>query len=311
MKRWMKYTLASVLLLLAAIGGAYYWLFVESTAPDDARFVLDVEVLRELANASAGDKPTLVEVENVALFKFPATAVVAGDGFDAVDMPVYSYRVVYPDRSLIVDTALDRAIGGEELAAFDDDAYVRMQNAMTTAAFIVITHEHMDHIGGLTAHPAAATILPKAQLTPAQIADPERSAPARFPDGALASFQPYDYDAITPIAPGVVLIKAPGHTPGSQMVYVQTTRGVEFLFIGDVAWHFRNIDTQRERARLVTWLFLKEDRKAVFGQLAALKRLHAAHPNVHIVPGHDGKIVDALVKSGVLKAQFSLEGTGD
>src|SRR5688572_25570984 len=151
MKRWMKYTLASVLLLLAAVGAAYYWLFVESTAPDGAHFVLDVEVLRELANASAGDKPTSVEVENVALFKFPAAAVVAGDGFDTVDMPVYSYRVVYPDRSLIVDTALDRSIGGEELAAFDDDAYARMQKAMTSAASIVITHEHMDHIGGLTA----------------------------------------------------------------------------------------------------------------------------------------------------------------
>jgi hypothetical protein len=89
------------------------------------------------------------------------------------------------------------------------------------------------------------------------------------------------------------------------MVYVQTAGGAEVLLIGDVAWHFRNIEVQRERARLMTMLFLQEDRSAVFGQLAALKRLHEAQPAVHIVPGHDGPVVDSLVAAGVLKRGFS------
>ena len=102
-----------------------------------------------------------------------------------------------------------------------------------------------------------------------------------------------------------MLIKAAGHTPGSQMVYVQTADGTEVLLIGDVAWHFRNIELQRERARLVTMFLIKEDRTAVFGQLAALKRLHETQPAVHIVPGHDGQVIDALVAAGVLKRGFS------
>jgi len=32
-----------------------------------------------------------------------------------------------------------------------------------------------------------------------------------------------------------------------RMVHVKTADGSEFLFIGDVAWHFRNIEMQRER----------------------------------------------------------------
>jgi len=52
-------------------------------------------------------------------------------------------------------------------------------------------------------------------------------------------------------------------------------------------------------------LFIKEDRKAVFGELVALKRLHEAQPAIHIVPGHDGPVVDSLVAAGVLKRGFS------
>jgi glyoxylase-like metal-dependent hydrolase (beta-lactamase superfamily II) len=218
---------------------------------------------------------------------------------------VFSYRLVYPDSTVIVDTAMPQAMGSSQLTSFNADAYGRVQAAMSSAALIVVTHEHMDHIGGLTAHGALSTVLPKARLTREQLANPERSLPAKFPEHALDNYQPLVYDQYQAIAPGVVLIKAPGHTPGSQMVYVQTASGAELLLIGDVAWHFRNIEVQRERARLMTMLFIKEDRTAVFGQLAALKRLHDTQPAVHIVPGHDGPVIDSLVAAGVLKRGFS------
>jgi glyoxylase-like metal-dependent hydrolase (beta-lactamase superfamily II) len=291
---------------LALAGVAYYWLIVESHMPADARYDFDIAEVRRIAGAAPGDKPTAIEMEQVALFKFPATAIVAGDGWDMRDMPVFSWRLARADASIIVDTALNREIGGTELASFDDDAYARMQTAMTQSSLIVITHEHMDHIGGLIAHPELRAVLPATRLNRAQLAQPERSLPAKFPDRTLDGYDALDYEKYHAAAPGVVLIKAPGHTPGSQMVYVQTADGAEFLFIGDVAWQFRNIEVQRERARLVTWLFLKEDRGAVFGQLAALKRLHETEPRIHIVPGHDGEVVAALVRTGLVKPRFEL-----
>jgi glyoxylase-like metal-dependent hydrolase (beta-lactamase superfamily II) len=292
--------------VFAVIGGAaYYWLIVESHVPDDARFALDIAEVRRLANTTSGAKPSRIEVEQVAAFEAPATVVVAGDGWGKKRLAVFSYRVVYPQTAAIIDTALDKSMSVGNLAAFDPAAYARMQAAMTQASLIVVTHEHMDHIGGIMAHPRLSALLPALRLTREQLAHPEASKPAAFPAHSLDGYKPLEYDKYQAIAPGMVLIKSPGHTPGTQMVFVQTADGAEFLFIGDVAWHFRNIDVQRERARLITLFFIKEDRTAVFGQLAALKLLHGREPRIHVVPGHDGEVMAQLVAQGALKSRFS------
>lgn len=303
---WMRRSLVAVALLAVFVGAAYYWLLVESRVPAGAGYELDIERVRRVAGAMPGERPVAVEVERVASFAFPATAIVAGDGWTPREMPIFAYRLVYPGGSIVVDTALDRAIGGDNLASFDEDAYSRVRAALSEASAIVITHEHMDHIGGLTAHPDLAAVLPSARLTRRQLEEPERSLPASFPNGALEGYEPLDVDGVHGLAPGVVLLSAPGHTPGSQMVYVARADGAELLFIGDVAWKLRNIELLRQRARLVTWLFLGEDRGAVFGQLAALRALREAEPGLAIVPGHDGEVVDRLVREGTLRGGFSV-----
>jgi len=302
---WLRRILITLGVLLVLAGVAYYWLLVESHIPGDASYTLDIERVRAALATVPGDKPGSIEVEQVGVFTFPATGVVAGDGWNGVPLPVFCYRLIYPDSTIIVDTGLTQSMGGSLLTSFDAAAFGRVEAAMSTAAQIVITHEHMDHIGGLTAHSDLKAVLPGTRLTREQLSEPERSLPAKFPEHALDGYQPLVYDQYQAIAPGVVLIKAPGHTPGSQIVYVETASGAELLLIGDVAWHFRNIELQRERARLMTMLFIKEDRKAVFGELVALKRLHEAQPAIHIVPGHDGPVVDSLVAAGVLKRGFS------
>jgi glyoxylase-like metal-dependent hydrolase (beta-lactamase superfamily II) len=100
------------------------------------------------------------------------------------------------------------------------------------------------------------------------------------------------------------LIRAAGHTPGSQIIYVKRADGHEYLFIGDVAWHKRNIDLVRERARLVTWWFLREDRDAVMLQLAELNRLQREEPDMLIMPGHDPAVLASAIEAGHLSKEF-------
>lgn len=299
--------LATALVVLVIIGApAYWWLLLESATPQST-FTLDLGELRRLADSMEGEKPTALRVEHVSGFEFPATAVFAGNGWAPVKMPVYSYQLVFSDRTVVVDTAMDeKTAKGETANFFDPAAFTRAQTGLEQASLIVVTHEHFDHLGGVSAHPKLEQLAPKLKLSKAQLSDPTKQKPLRLSDAVTSKLQTLDYERALAVAPGVVLWKAPGHTPGSQLVFVKRADGEEFLFLGDVAWHQANWQQVHERARLVTWLFLGEDRDAVLAQLAAIKALSVADPKLHIVPGHDGAVVDALIQAGLLMATFQL-----
>ena len=297
--RWLWY--GALTLLILSVSG-YYWLFVDTRMPSGS-YTVDMSEVRKLSDTIAGDKPVEVRVERVTSFRFPMTAAVAGAGWNEVEVPVYSYQIAYPDRAVVIDAG----VSGEETGAdpnFDRAAYDRMLAAMRTASAVVVTHEHPDHIGGLVAHPDLAAVLGNTRLTQEQVDHPEKMFGLSFPDGALANYRALAYDRYHALAPGIVLIKSPGHTPGSQMVFVKTAGGREYLFLGDVAWRFESVERLAARARLVSMFVLSEDRDAVLLQLAELKRLRDSNPDLVMVAGHDIDQMSRLLKSGAIAEGF-------
>ena len=301
----MRIVLWILAALVAAIGIAYYPLVMQSPPPERA-FPLDFAKVRALAQSLPGAKATDIRYERVLALEFAEAMTIAGAPWRSFPMQIYSYQLVFPEQTLVLDTAMPREMAKPDALVmdYDDAAYGRVTAAMEKAAQIVITHEHGDHIGGLAAHPHLGQILPHVKLTAEQFASAGHTpSTVALPATVTQGYQPLTYDAMTAIAPGVVLIKAPGHTPGSQMIYVQRADGRELLFLGDVSWRMKNIEEVRERPLLMT-LIIGEDRQAVLGQFQALKALRAVEPGVALVPGHEGAVIKALEAGGLLTAGF-------
>lgn len=295
LKRWHW----GVLVVAAFLLCAKYALLDTAASPGDP-YVIDLAALHAAAMGN-GALPTRIEVEKIADFAFPRTMVVAGDGFRMHAMVQVSNRVVWPDHSLIIDTGMSpedaKSLPGAKTHA---DAYERMQRAMTTAETIIFTHEHPDHVGGVARAPNFDAIAPKVQMTREQFNGPKLER-KMFPPGGLEKLKLLDYTGLHSVAPGVVLQKAPGHTPGTQLIYVELASGVRYLFVGDIAWSEDNIRLGKGRPGFAT-LLMKEDRPAVASELRALAALPK---DVHVVVAHDPVALERDVAAGLFRVGFS------
>lgn len=116
----------------------------------------------------------------------------------------------------------------------------------------------------------------------------------------INKFNIFDYGDCYPIAPGMVLIKAAGHSVDHQMVYIALQSGREILHSVDVGWVLDNIAQIKGKA--APWV--KEDVPAVMGQLRWLNAVLNKETNVTLLVTHDDALLTKLTKSGAIGGEL-------
>ncbi len=274
--------------------------------PEHSDYRLDIGTLRQLADRQRGARPTRVNAAIVGEATPPAAFFLGGLRFDRYHAVFPAYQVLYPDAMVIIDAPPGGDFFTKSMAGkLNDDQFRAEQRALTMARAIVITHEHADHLGGIAQSPQLADFAGRLMLTREQLESRRWLRASKFPDNIRATMRPLDYEHYYALAPGIVLIKAPGHTAGSQMVYIRLADGSEYLFVGDVAWDMSQITTPHCRPRIAQWL-IGENGAQVTAELRTLHDFAQANGSIHLVVSHDAKQLSDYQDSGVVGRSFSL-----
>lgn len=282
-------------ILALILGVLFWWLLLSgSNAARSAPDLFDLEDWRSKATAPVEQAPTSIRILEIGRDIAPPFAAQAGRFGAPVAMSYNAVEVNYPDRRIIIGGAVDRPTAeGMALSdaewRFSDDAYDELTQAMRNAEQVLMTHEHLDHIMAIARHPDPVALASNLVLNQSQIDALPLFAEGTL-DPALAALSPRLSGDITTIAPGLVVVPAVGHTPGSQMIFIRLQNGQEILLIGDIVWNMGAIEALKTRPVLTQYMVFRpnyEDRDAIKRQVRALHDMMAAYPSLAILPAHD------------------------
>jgi glyoxylase-like metal-dependent hydrolase (beta-lactamase superfamily II) len=285
----------------------------ETLVPQDAQ-AYSADLLARVRAAAAtipGALPTRINYLKVAESHRPMSDIIEGGSQANYISARTAFQAVYPSGSVMIDSGMDQTVhkffGFRREEPFWLERNATVQQALKQANLIVVTHEHGDHVAGVIRSDARKEIAAKSMLTREQVRTlilyPQMPEIRLTPEQAR-DYIVVDYENYLPVAPGMVLIKAPGHTPGHQMVYVRLDSGREYLLIGDVGWTLDNVSQLKLRPA-ATMRRISEDASALMHQLRWIKGVMDQDKLV-VIPSHDDKLLQELAAKQFIGEQLML-----
>ena len=154
-------------------------------------------------------------------------------------MPLYVHVIDHPDARVLVDTGMTE-LHPAVVDAFNPRLYPLSTQDFDVAGIdiVVNTHLHADHCGGNHLFPDKPIYVQRRELDDAH-SDEDEYPIREWVDAPGVRYVPVDGEH--ELLSGLRLVPAPGHTPGMQMVVVETG-GRPVIVGGDVAVWFGEFD---------------------------------------------------------------------
>jgi N-acyl homoserine lactone hydrolase len=202
------------------------------------------------------------------------------------------FLVVHPKGTLIWDTGLPESTPDGTLLANNFELHIPHKLSQqlreigydpTTITYIALSHFHSDHAGNVALFPKATLLVQRPEYAAAFGPTPQKFG---FDPATYASLKSNpvkqldgDYDVF---GDGSVVIKrAPGHTPGHQMLFVRLPKTGNVLLSGDLAHFTDNWTNQRVP------LYNFDSAQSVASMRAAAQFLKDNHAVLWIQHDHD------------------------
>lgn len=202
--------------------------------------------------------------------------------------------------TLIVDTGFDPVVGerrGRTCLCPPKEAIRRLGIDPGTVARVLITHFHYDHTGNIDAFPEAELLVPERELefwtgpVARHVQFASHAEPAEIAciqeahlDGRVTTFE-----GRTTIAHGITAISVGGHSPGQQVLHVETASG-HVVLTSDAVHFYEELELDRP-----------------FGVIANLEEMYtafdlvrelAAEPGAMLLVGHDPEVATRFPSIG-------------
>jgi glyoxylase-like metal-dependent hydrolase (beta-lactamase superfamily II) len=217
-----------------------------------------------------------------------------GDPDEPAVMDYFFWIVRDGARTVLVDTGFDPAVGerrGRTCLCAPLEALARLGIERDSVEQIVLTHLHYDHTGNVGAFPNAELVVQSKELdfwTGPLAAQPEHASLVER--GELDAIVQADregrvrrLDGDEAIAPGISAVLVGGHSPGQQVIIVQTAGGPVVL-ASDALHYYEELERERPFAIVVDL----DEMVAAYETLRGL----AGQAGAQLVAGHDPAVLD-------------------